>query len=198
MSDRQRPRQSGNGEASSRRRFLQAASAAAALAGSGGFSASRALAASDNGRGSNAADWLTTWAGVAHGTYPLSTAVLQPVLTFAFPNGTTSANEQSFRMMVRPTVWGDTFRFRFSNVFGTQPLTLDNVYVGLQASAGTIEEDTNTPVRFQGGRRRVVIPAGQFLWSDPVSSTSPEIRRSFCSSDASSPSASTWSAAAGR
>ena len=169
MSDRQRPRQSGNGEASSRRRFLQAASAAVALAGSGGFSASRALAASDNGRGSNAADWLTTWAGVAHGTYPLSTAVLQPVLTFAFPNGTTSANEQSFRMMVRPTVWGDTFRFRFSNVFGTQPLTLDNVYVGLQASAGTIEEDTNTPVRFQGGRRRIVIPAGQLLWSDAVS-----------------------------
>jgi len=169
MSDRQRPRQSGNGEASSRRRFLQAASAAAALAGSGGFSASRALAASDNGRGSNAADWLTTWAGVAHGTYPLSTAVLQPVLTFAFPNGTTSANEQSFRMIVRPTVWGDTFRFRFSNVFGTQPLTLDNVYVGLQASAGTIEEDTNTPVRFQGGRRRIVIPAGQLLWSDAVS-----------------------------
>jgi len=170
MSDKEEPRQRRNGEASPRRRFLQAASAAAALVGGGvGLGASRAYAASDNARGGNPADWVTTWAGVAHGTYPLGTAVLQPVLTFAFPNATTSANEQSFRMTVRPTVWGDTFRFRFSNVFGSQPLTLDNIYVGLQASAGTIEEDTNTPVRFQGGRRRVVIPAGQFLWSDPVS-----------------------------
>ena len=170
MSNKEKPRQRGNGEASPRRRFLQAASAAAVLVGGGvGLGASRADAASDNARGSNPSDWVTTWSGVAHGTYPLSTAVLQPVLTFAFPNATTSANEQSFRMIVRPTVWGDTFRFRFSNVFGSQPLTLDNIYVGLQASAGTIEEDTNTPIRFQSGRRRVVIPAGQLLWSDPVS-----------------------------
>ena len=169
MGNSEKPRQSGNGAAFSRRRFLQAASATAVVGGgSGGFGASRSYAASDNRRGGNPADWVTTWSGVAHGTYPLSTAVLQPVLTFAFPNGTTSANEQSFRMIVRPTVWGDTFRFRFSNVFGTQPLTLDNIYVGLQASAGTIEDDTNAPVGFQGGRRRVVIPAGQLLWSDPV------------------------------
>ena len=137
MSNSEKPRQSRNGEASSRRRFLQVASVAAAVGGSVGFGASRSYAASDNGRGGNPADWVTTWAGVAHGAYPLGTAVLQPVLAFAFPNGTTSASEQSFRMIVRPTVWGDTFRFRFSNVFGTQPLTLDNIYVGLQASAGT-------------------------------------------------------------
>jgi lysophospholipase L1-like esterase len=168
MSSSEKPRQSGNGSGSSRRRFLQAASVAA-VAGSTGFGANRSYAANDYGRGGGAADWVTTWAGAAHGTYPLSTAVLQPVLTFAFPNGTTSANEQSFRMIVRPTVWGDAFRFRFSNVFGTQALTLDNVYVGLQASAGTIEEETNTPVRFQGGRRRIVIPAGQLVWTDPVS-----------------------------
>ena len=169
MSSSEKPRRSGSGAGSSRRRFLQAASVAAAFGGSVDFGGSRAYAASDNGRGGKPSDWVTTWAGVAHGTYPLGTAVLQPVLTFAFPNGTTSASEQSFRMIVRPTVWGDTFRFRFSNVFGTQPLTLDSIYVGLQASAGTLEEDTNTPVSFQGGRRRIVIPAGQLLWSDPVS-----------------------------
>ena len=38
----------------------------------------------------------------------------------------------------------------------------------MHASAGTIEEGTNTRVTFQGGRRSVVIPAGQLLWSDPV------------------------------
>jgi len=169
MTNRNEPRQPLYDAAPSRRRFLQTTAGAAALAGSAVFGGARADSASDNERGRNQGDWVTTWAGVAHGTYPLSTAVLQPVLTFAFPDGTTSANEQSFRLMVRPTVWGETFRFRFSNVFGTQPLTLDNVYVGLQASAGTIEESTNESIRFQGGRRRVVIPPGQLLWSDPVS-----------------------------
>jgi lysophospholipase L1-like esterase len=156
---------------SSRRRFLQTAAGVAALAGGGGLTGVSAYAASDSaGRGYDGQrDWVTTWSGVAHGTYPSGTAILQPNLMFAFPDGTTSANDQSFRMMVRPTVWGDTFRFRFSNVFGTQPLTLDNIYAGLQASAGTIEKGTNTPVSFQGGRRTVVIPAGQLLWSDPVS-----------------------------
>jgi lysophospholipase L1-like esterase len=159
-------------EAPSRRRFLQAAAGAAALASGVGLTGGSAHAASDGARyGADGSqnDWVTTWSGVAHGTYPSGTAILQPNLTFAFPGETTSANNQSFRMMVRPTVWGETFRLRFSNVFGTQPLTLDSIYVGLQASAGTIEEDTNTPVSFQGGRRTVVIPAGELAWSDPVS-----------------------------
>ncbi|MET0982563.1 MAG: GDSL-type esterase/lipase family protein [Telluria sp.] len=158
-------------EVSSRRRFLQTAAGAAALAGGVGLPGAIAHAADDSARQGRDGQggWVTTWSGVAHGTYPTGTAILQPNLTFAFPDGTTSASDQSFRMMVRPTVWGDSFRFRFSNVFGTQPLTLDNIYVGLQASAGTIEEGTNTPVSFQGGRRTVVIPAGQLLWSDPVS-----------------------------
>lgn len=168
MTDRNEPSQRDGIQASSRRRFLQTAAGAAVLASGTGLGASSALAASD-GRGNGQGGWVTTWAGVAHGTYPTGTAILQPNLTFAFPNGTNSANEQSFRMIVRPTVWGDTFRLRFSNVFGSQPLTLDDVYIGLQASAGTLEEGTNVLVRFQGGRRRVVIPAGQLIWSDPVS-----------------------------
>jgi len=169
MTDRNESSHRDYAQASSRRRFMQTAAGAALLASGSGLAASSALAASDSGRGGGQGGWVTTWAGVAHGTYPTGTAILQPNLTFAFPGGTTSANEQSFRMIVRPTVWGDTFRMRFSNVFGTQALTLDDVYVGLQASAGSLEEGTNEPLRFQGGRRRVVIPAGQLMWSDPVS-----------------------------
>ncbi|QJE01989.1 lysophospholipase [Massilia forsythiae] len=159
-----------NREAPARRRFLQAAAGVAALTGAAGATSGRAFAAADDGRhgADGRGDWVTTWSGVAHGTYPTGTAILQPSLAFAFPDGATSAVDQSFRMIVRPTAWGDTFRFRFSNVFGTQPLTLDDVHAGLQASAGTIADDTNRPVSFQGGRRRVVIPAGQLLWSDPV------------------------------
>ena len=171
MNDKDELQQHQDGVAPPRRRFLHTAAGLAALAGGVGLASEQAYAAGDSARqGANGrGDWVTTWAGVPHGTYPTGTAILQPNLSFAFPDGATSANDQSFRLMVRPTVWGDTFRLRFSNVFGTQPLTLDDVYLGLQASAGTIEEDTNTRVSFRGGRRRVVIPAGQLLWSDPVS-----------------------------
>jgi len=175
MNDKDELQQHQDRGAPPRRRFLHTAVGVAALAGDLGLTGAQARAAGDNarygghGNGQGHGDWVTTWAGVAHGTYPSGTAILQPNLMFAFPGGTTSANDQSFRLIVRPTVWGETVRLRFSNVFGTQPLTLDDIYVGLQASAGTIEEDTNTPVSFRGGRRRVVIPAGQLLWSDPVS-----------------------------
>jgi hypothetical protein len=115
------------------------------------------------------------------------------VLTFAFPNATTSANEQSFRMIVRPTVWGDTFRFRFSNVFGSQPLTLDNIYVGCRRAPEQLRRTPTRRIRFQRRRRRVVIPRGPAPVERPVALDFARIRRSFCSSVASSRSASTWS-----
>jgi hypothetical protein len=136
MNDKEGVQQQKDREAPPRRRFLHTAARVAALAGGAGLTCGLARAASDSARqgGNGRGDWVTTWAGVAHGTYPSGTAILQPNLTFAFPNSTTSANDQSFRMIVRPTVWGDTFRLRFSNVFGTQPRTLDDIYLGLQAT----------------------------------------------------------------
>ena len=150
-------------ESSRRRRFLQAA-AVAGMATSGlGAGEARAQLGARQG----ADDWITTWAASAHGTYPTGTAILQPNLTFAFPDGVSSTN-QTFRLIVRPTVWGNRYRLRFSNVFGTQPLALDDVFVGLHASAGSVVEGTNERVTFSGGTRRVVIPAGQLVWSDAV------------------------------
>ena len=35
-------------------------------------------------------------------------------------------------MIVRPDIWGRQARLRFSNAFGTKPVTFDGVYVGLQ------------------------------------------------------------------
>jgi lysophospholipase L1-like esterase len=167
MSDKKQLEQPSLQQAPSRRRFLQATAGVLAAAGTG-WAGSAANAASENAGGqSGRNEWVTTWSGSAHGTYPTGTAILQPNLTFAFPDGTTSANEQTFRLMVRPTVWGDRFRLRFSNFFGAQPLVLDDVYLALHASSGTIEQGTNTPVSFQGSSR-VVIPAGQLMWSDPV------------------------------
>ena len=111
--------------------------------------------------------WVTSWAASAHGPFPSGNAVAQPDLSFAFPSATVGANDQTFRLIVRPDLWSDQFRLRFSNVFGVQPLTLDDVFLALQASGGTIVAGTSQRVTF-GGSNSITIQPGQYLWSDPV------------------------------
>jgi lysophospholipase L1-like esterase len=111
--------------------------------------------------------WVTTWAASAHGPYPLGNPAAQPEQKFAFPEPTIGADDQTFRMIVRPHVWGARARLRFSNAFGTAPLALDNVYVGLQGYAGNIVKGTNLRVTF-GGNVSVSIAAGQLRWSDTI------------------------------
>jgi lysophospholipase L1-like esterase len=111
--------------------------------------------------------WVTSWAASAQGPYPMGNPSAQPEQKFAFPDPATGADDQTFRLIVRPDVWGTRARLRFSNFFGTSVLALDNVYVGLQSYAGNIAKGTNHPVTF-GGKAQVAVPAGQLLWSDPV------------------------------
>src|SRR6185312_1277672 len=85
--------------------------------------------------GAVAADaWMGAWVGSAHGPYPAGNAVAQPDLRLVFPGR--EANEQTFRLIVKPDVWGRSARLRFTNVFGSQPVTFDGVFVGLHQSAG--------------------------------------------------------------
>ncbi|MFL5267222.1 MAG: GDSL-type esterase/lipase family protein [Stellaceae bacterium] len=58
-------------------------------------------------------------------------------------------------------------RFRFSNVFGTLPVTFSTVTVALQEYSGNLVEGTVTPVTF-GGKRSVTIPVGQEIFSDGI------------------------------
>ena len=111
--------------------------------------------------------WVASWAASAHGPYPSGNAVAQPNLAFAFGSPAIGASDQTFRLVLRPDLWGKTFRLRFSNVFGVQPLTIDDIFVGLQESAGAIVPDSNRPVTFGRGGS-VTIPAGQLAYSDAV------------------------------
>jgi lysophospholipase L1-like esterase len=118
------------------------------------------------------AKWVTVWAASAHGPYPVGNPSAQPNQRFAFPVPADGARDQTFRLIVRPDVWGPETRLRFSNVFGTRPLELDDVHVGVQLSGAAIMSGTNRPVTFSG-QSRVVIPAGQDLWSDAVALGTP-------------------------
>ncbi len=111
--------------------------------------------------------WVTSWAASAHGPYPLGSAAAQPDLTRVFPSAQTGAQDQSFRLIVRPDLWGRQTRLRFSNAFGSTPLTLDGVFVGVQMGSAAVLPGTNRPVRF-GGKPEVTIAPGALVWSDPV------------------------------
>ena len=112
------------------------------------------------------AGWVASWTAAVHGPYPSGNAVGQPDLRFAFPEP--SANDQSFRLIVRPDIWGRRIRLRFSNVFGAQPVSFDNVFVGLQESGSSVVHSTNRRVTFAKGQSALSIPTGESAYSDPV------------------------------
>src|SRR6187401_1489091 len=109
--------------------------------------------------------WITTWTASAQGPYPSGNASAQPDQRFAFPTPASGARDQTFRMVVRPDVWGRQLRVRLSNAFGTRPVTIDEVYAGVQLSGAALLPRSNRPVHF-GGKSNVTIPAGQDVWSD--------------------------------
>jgi lysophospholipase L1-like esterase len=111
--------------------------------------------------------WVVSWTGSVHGPYPIGNPSAQPDQRFAFPSAQTGANDQTFRLIVRPDIWGQQARLRFTNVFGTKPLTLDGVFVGLQQGGPGIVKGTNRPVSF-GGKDSVTIAPGASVWSDGI------------------------------
>ena len=56
--------------------------------------------------------WLVSWVASAHGPYPVGNPSAQPDQRFAFPSAQTGANDQTFRLIVRPDIWGRQARLR--------------------------------------------------------------------------------------
>ena len=111
--------------------------------------------------------WITSWAASAQGPYPSGNAMVQPDLRRVFPDPETGARDQSFRLIIEPDIWGHEARIRFSNAFGTKPVTFDGVFTGLQLNSSALVSGTNRPVTF-GGARSVTVQPGQSVWSDAV------------------------------
>jgi len=111
--------------------------------------------------------WVATWAASVHGPYPSGNPSAQPDLKFAFPDPAQGAADQSFRLIVKPDLWGNRFRIRLANTFGTQPVTFDAIYAGVSASAGNVAKGTHRPVSFDG-QRSVTIAPGASSYSDAV------------------------------
>jgi lysophospholipase L1-like esterase len=111
--------------------------------------------------------WVATWVASAHGPYPVGNPSVQPDQKFAFPSPAVGANDQTFRLVVKPGLWGREMRLRLTNVFGTKPVTFDGVHVGLQLGGPALVKGTNRPVSF-AGKDSVTLQPGTSVWSDPV------------------------------
>jgi lysophospholipase L1-like esterase len=111
--------------------------------------------------------WVTSWTASLQGPYPVGNAAAQPDMALAFGQPERGACDQSFRLIVRPTIWGRALRIRLSNALGTQPVTFSDVHAGLQESSSALVPGTNRPVTFDGAVAVTVAP-GTWVWSDPV------------------------------
>jgi len=111
--------------------------------------------------------WVVSWAGSAQGPYPVGFPSAQPDMAVAFPAAETGARDQSFRMILKPEIWGRAARLRFSNAFGTKPVTFDGVFVGQQLTSSAVVPGSSRRVTF-GGKGSVTIPPGESAWSDSV------------------------------
>jgi lysophospholipase L1-like esterase len=83
------------------------------------------------------------------------------------PSGTTSFTNQTIRNIVYTSAGGDAFRVRLTNTFGTQPLAVGAVSVGVILDGAQLAPGTTRSVTF-GGKTGATIAAGAELLSDPV------------------------------
>jgi lysophospholipase L1-like esterase len=74
--------------------------------------------------------------------------------------------DNTLRQVVRVSLGGDRLRARFSNEFGTGPVTLNAVHVATSAGGSAIDPDTDQALRFDG-EPQVTIEPGAAITSDP-------------------------------
>lgn len=100
--------------------------------------------------------WVSAWSTAVHAsrTFP----GMPPLMSF---------ENQTIRMVIRPTLGGQRVRIRLSNECGTAPLTIGDAHVSLTQENGTIVPGSDRPLTF-GGATTIKIPAGAPMLSDPV------------------------------
>ena len=94
--------------------------------------------------------WVGTWASA-------------PVAGKASP----ALAAQTLRQIVRTSVGGSEVRIRVSNLFGAQPLRIEDVHLAIASTGGAIVAGTDHTARFAHRTFAIVAP-GSSLVSDPI------------------------------
>jgi lysophospholipase L1-like esterase len=116
-----------------------------------------ALTLADFGQGTEVkGHWVSAWSAAIQA--PLTFPGMPPLATF---------DNQTIRMVIRPTIAGQRLRIRFSNELGTTPLTIGGAHIALIKENGSIIPGSDRPLTF-AGEPTVNIPAGAPMLSDPA------------------------------
>lgn len=101
--------------------------------------------------------WVSAW----------GTALYAP---FFAPGTATEVpiQNQTIRMVIRPTLEGDTLRVKLSNSFGNVALHVGEAHIALVDQNGQVSSASDHVLRFAGSTD-VIVPAGAPMLSDPVS-----------------------------
>ena len=107
-------------------------------------------------------NWVTVWTASAQGAYPVGSTIGQPDLSMAIPLPEKGLVNQSFRMPFKPAIAANKFRFRISNVFGTQTLRLKDLAVSLHLGGGALVPGSRVEIS------DMAIEAGTTAWTEGI------------------------------
>ena len=71
------------------------------------------------------------------------------------------------RLVVRPTLSGQSLRIKFSNIRGSAPAVFSAAYVGVAGSGAAVVAGTNRQLTFNGAAALTLAP-DDMVWSDPI------------------------------
>ena len=118
-------------------------------------------------RGTRAAASVLVALGLSVLGTPAATAAPRPHWVGAWEgapeSGGAAVTDQTFRLLVHTSIGGSILRLRFSNAYGTTPLTISHVTVALPARGlpgPSVDATTVTPVPLPGGRSLTIRPGG--------------------------------------
>ncbi|MDA8351786.1 MAG: SGNH/GDSL hydrolase family protein [Firmicutes bacterium] len=85
------------------------------------------------------------------------------------PSGTAleGIKDQTLRMIIHPHLDGNQARLRLSNHFGSQPVTFEDVYIGMVKEGASLVPRSNTRVTFDG-EPSVTLDVGETVTSDRI------------------------------
>jgi lysophospholipase L1-like esterase len=119
------------------------------------------------------ARWVSAWGAAPYGPFPLGpltgTAPVDPLsLTALTLFQGQQASNQSFRMIVHPTLGGSVVRIRLSNLMGDRPITFSSVRVDRRLAGAAVVPTGGLPVLF-GGKNEIIVAPGAEAISDASS-----------------------------
>ena len=100
-------------------------------------------------------EFATTWASAQYQAEPSN----QPPLPLS---------NNSIRQVIHTSLGGDLIRVKFSNACGEADLKIKEAHIARSVSDSKIDLSSDTCIYFKG-KASCTIPAGQEIWSDPIS-----------------------------